>query len=129
MKKYIKTVENKNVLKNMVIRINLNGRDLKTMIVTDKAKQRLASDLHRKGVAPGEALRIILLSAVVRHFMLVLDREAEGDVAIRDRAGRKILLVGSDLADTLNKKVLDYQENNPGFTLKERQIWEKTSPR
>ena len=53
------------------------------------------------------------------NLQLALSKEQEGDRVVESEDGRKILLVGVDIAPTLEEMVFDYKETPEakGFTL------------
>ena len=56
------------------------------------------------------AVRIIPFPSMPNRLGLVLDKEKEGDQVVGIEDGRKVLLIGPDLAPGLEGMVLDYQE-------------------
>ena len=88
--------------------------------VTDSAKEEFVRILSTKELDPGKYLRLAIppVWTGAGDFGIVIDSEQEDDQAI-DHAGRKILLVGQDLAHRLENSVLDFKESpeGPRFTL------------
>ncbi len=88
--------------------------------VTDSAKEEFARILATKELDPGKYLRLAVppVWTGAGDFGIVIDAEQEDDEAI-DHAGRKILLVGHDIAHQLDNSVLDFKESpeGPRFTL------------
>ncbi|MFQ6122782.1 MAG: iron-sulfur cluster biosynthesis family protein [Dehalococcoidales bacterium] len=84
------------------------------LTVTAKAKEKFKEALQEQATDPEVAIRIILSRSVPNRLELVLDKEREEDQVVESKEGTKILLIGSDLAPTLDGMVIDYQETPQG---------------
>ncbi len=84
------------------------------LTVTAKAKEKL-KELLEKGATDQEAvMRIIHSPSNPKQLEFVLDKEKEGDQVVESEEGRKVLLIGPDLAPALEGMVIDYQETAEG---------------
>jgi Fe-S cluster assembly iron-binding protein IscA len=87
--------------------------------VTTTAKEKFKEALQSRTTDPEIAVRIISSPSKPNRLELVLDREKEGDQAVRTDEGRKVLLIGTDLIPALEEMVVDYKETpeGSGFTV------------
>ena len=79
--------------------------------VTDSAKQELKRILLSHIEDPEIGLRLTLKPG--RQFGLMLDSEGQGDQVV-EHEGSKVLLVGHELATTLDEATLDLQDTADG---------------
>jgi Fe-S cluster assembly iron-binding protein IscA len=77
--------------------------------VTATAKEKLKETLRRNTEDPEIAVRIFPSPSSPRRLKLALDKEKEGDHVVKTEDGKKILLVGSNLATALERMIFDYQ--------------------
>lgn len=87
------------------------------LTVTANAKEKIKQALQQQA-QPGMAIRIIP-SSKSNQLELALDKPKEEDQVVESDDGVKLLLVGPDLAPTLDGMVMDYQETpqGSGFTM------------
>lgn len=77
--------------------------------VTATAKEKLKETLRSNTEDPEIAVRIFPSPSSPGRLKLVLDKEKEGDQVVKTEDGKKILLVGSNLAMALERMIFDYQ--------------------
>ncbi|MFQ5924614.1 MAG: HesB/IscA family protein [Dehalococcoidia bacterium] len=89
------------------------------LTVTATAKEKLKEALQVQATDPEVAIRIIASPSDPNRLELVLDNEREGDQVVESEGGIKVLLVGPDIAPTLEGMVIDHQETpeGAGFTI------------
>lgn len=89
------------------------------LTVTATAKEKLQETLQQHTTDPDVAIRIIPSRSKPRGLELALDKEREGDQIVESKEGKKVLLIGPDLALALKGMVMDYQETpgGVGFTI------------
>jgi hypothetical protein len=85
--------------------------------VTSPAKERLREDLQKKIRDPETFIRIVSSPSDPAGIELTVDTEREGDKAIKDNAGQKLLLIGRDLDPVLSDMVLDIGDEELQFTI------------
>ena len=87
--------------------------------VTTTAKEKLKETLQHNTEDPDVAVRIIPSPSSTNSLKLALDKEKEGDQIVKNDDGKKILLIGSNLASALDGMVFDYQDTpeGSGFTV------------
>jgi len=86
------------------------------LTVTTNAKERIKEALKHTS-NPEVAIRIVPSSSEPNRLQLVLDEEKEGDQVVATEEGKKLLLIGTDLAPVLDEMVLDCQETPEGKSL------------
>ncbi|MFQ5821562.1 MAG: hypothetical protein ACE5I5_16385 [Candidatus Heimdallarchaeota archaeon] len=84
------------------------------LTVTAAAKEKLTELLQERTTNPEEAMRVISSPSNPKQLAFVLDKEKEGDQVVESEEGRKVLLIGSDLARSLKGMVIDHQETAEG---------------
>jgi Fe-S cluster assembly iron-binding protein IscA len=89
-------------------------KEVNMLKVTAAAKEKLKEVLQKRTTDPKEGMRIIPSPSNPKQLAFVLDKEKEGDHAVESEEGRKVLLIGPELAPSLEGKVLDYQETAEG---------------
>jgi Fe-S cluster assembly iron-binding protein IscA len=86
------------------------------LTVTTNAKERLKEALrHTRN--PETAIRIVPTPSEPKRLQLVFDKEKEGDQVVATENGKKLLLIGPDLAPVLEEMVVDCQETPEGEAL------------
>ena len=87
--------------------------------VTPIAKEQLRKSLEKQETAPDVTRRLIRSESKQHKYELALDKEKEGDQIARSEDGRKVLLVGPDLAPALVEMVFDYVKtaDDEGFIM------------
>jgi Fe-S cluster assembly iron-binding protein IscA len=85
------------------------------LTVTTTAKEKFEEALQSRTTDPEIAVRIISSPSKPNQLELVLDREKEGDQAVRTEEGRKVLVIGADLIPALEEMVVDYKETPKGI--------------
>ena len=83
--------------------------------VTTNAKERMKEALKHTN-NPEAAIRIVP-SSEPNQLQLVFDKEKEGDQVVATEEGKKLLLIGTDLAPVLDEMVLDCQKTPEGEAL------------
>jgi thioredoxin 1 len=88
------------------------------LTVTANAKEKLKEALQQQA-DPEMAIRIILSPSNPNELQLALDKPKEEDQVVESDDGTKLLLVGFDLAPSLEGITMDYQETpqGSGFTM------------
>jgi hypothetical protein len=88
------------------------------------AREKLEATLRELATGPDKAIRIIPSSTVPDQLDLILDTEREGDRVILGFEASNLLLIGSDIAEDLVNKVVDYRDtpDGPGFVIDDRAI-------
>ena len=81
------------------------------LVVTEAVKVKFKETLIERSKDPEEIIRAIISTSDPNKIEFVLSKEEEGDQVIKSEEGEKILVIGSNLAPTLEGMVLDYQEN------------------
>lgn len=81
------------------------------LTVTEKAAEELKSTLDAVEPEDGQILRLIYDQS--SGFGLTLDEEQEGDQIV-ESAGKKVLLIGSDLADAVDGATIDVRDTDEG---------------
>jgi len=93
------------------------------LTVTNKAMEKLEETLDELTTDPEVMIRIISSTTEPHQLDLVLDQEREGDRVVENEKGRKLFLVGTELAEDLEEMTFDYQESEEGdgdgFTIQE----------
>ena len=84
--------------------------------VTTNAKERM-KEVLKETSNPEAAIRIVTSSSEPKRLHLVFDNEKEGDQVVATEEGKKLLLIGTDLAPVLDEMVLDIQETPEGKLL------------
>jgi len=84
--------------------------------VTTNAKERIKEALKHTSI-PEAAIRIVPSSSEPNRLQLVFDKEKEGDQVVATEEGKKLLLIGTDLAPALDEMVIDCQETPEGEAL------------
>jgi len=87
----------------------------KMLKVTETAKEKLKETLQEHSEDPEVIVRVIINTTVPSKFLLVWDKEKEGDQVVKSKEGENLLAIEHDLSPSLDGMVLDYQ--NKGFTL------------
>ena len=89
------------------------------LTVTATAKEKLKEALQEQTMDPEMAIRIIPSSSMPNRLELALDKGKKGDQVVQSEQGVKLLVIGPDLAPTLEGMVIDYQETpqRAGFTI------------
>jgi len=89
------------------------------LLVTAEAKERLEETLQEQKADTEVALRLITNPKNPNEFSLTLDKEKEGDQAVKSEEGKIILFIQSNLTRELSGMVFDHQETSQGayFTL------------
>jgi len=77
--------------------------------VTAEAKEKLEGTLQESTKDPEVAVRVLASPSKPGKYGFTLDKEKEGDQAVKSKEGLKVLLIQSDLAQELEGMVLDYQ--------------------
>lgn len=87
--------------------------------VSPTAKVRLQRALEDRPQQDGHTFRLIFSSSEPKAFQIGLDKERDGDQIVKSNEGKKLLLVGADLAAELDGWEFDYQETpqGEGFTV------------
>jgi Fe-S cluster assembly iron-binding protein IscA len=80
------------------------------LTVTAKAKEKLRELLEKRATELEVVMRIIHSPSNPEQLEFVMDKEKEGDQVVESEDGRKVLLIGPDLASSLVGMVIDYQE-------------------
>jgi hypothetical protein len=83
------------------------------LTVTERAKQELSRLLDRKDLAPDMVVRVIMSPTNSQKLDLVYGKEVSTDLVLRDDAGRKLLVLDTDLARALGETTLDFR-SGPG---------------
>lgn len=88
------------------------------LTVTGNAKEKLEEALAQQA-DPEMAIRVVLSPSNPGQMQLALDKPKEEDQAVETDNGRKLLLIGPELASPLEGMVMDYQETpqGAGFTV------------
>jgi hypothetical protein len=89
------------------------------LLVTTEAKEKLEETLQEQKADTEIALRLITNPKNPNEFSLTLDKEKKGDLVIRNKRGKKILLLQANLAEEFERMVFDHQDTPQGayFTL------------
>jgi Fe-S cluster assembly iron-binding protein IscA len=101
------------------------GRKKHMLEVTARAREKLQEALlEEQTAAPQTTYRITPIPSMPNRLGIALDKEKRGDQVVKSKAGMKVLLVQSDLAQELEGMVLDYQETSrgEGFTILQRPV-------
>ena len=86
------------------------------LTVTPNAKERIKEALKHTS-SPETAIRIVPSRSERNRLQLVFDKEKEGDQVVATDDGKKLLLIGPDLAPALDEMVVDCQETPEGEAL------------
>ena len=76
--------------------------------VTDTAKEKLRQTLESEASEADMAVRLLPSKSESGKFGIALDKEKDGDQVIEDQNGKKILLVETELASSLEDVTFDY---------------------
>jgi len=89
------------------------------LTVTFSAKDKLKEDLQREKKDEETLIRIASSSENPQQIGFFLDKEKEGDQAIADNEGERLLLIDQGMAHILTGLTLDYVNTGQGmnFTL------------
>lgn len=82
--------------------------------VTPTAKQKLKAKLQELKTDTEMTIRLIPSPSNPGQLEMVLDKEREGDQVVESDDGTKILIIGADLAPTLEEMVIDFRETPQG---------------
>ena len=88
--------------------------------VTAVAKEELRNILKELAADPEMAVRLAPSPAKADKFQLALGKEQEGDQIVQSKDGKKILLIGPDMAQSLEEMVFDYERapDEKGFIMR-----------
>ncbi|MFX0197794.1 MAG: hypothetical protein ACFFCW_16865 [Candidatus Hodarchaeota archaeon] len=84
------------------------------LTVTVAAKEKLKEVLKERATDQELAMRIIRSPSNPKQLEFVLDKEKEGDQVVENEEGEKVLLIGPDLASSLEGMAIDYRETAEG---------------
>ena len=84
--------------------------------VTEKAKEALEKFLQKQEADLEFAMRIIYSPTEQEGLELALDKERKGDLVIESDAGRKLLLIQSNLVTKLEGMTFYHKETNHGIS-------------
>ena len=89
------------------------------LTVTRRALEKLKETLRYQCPNNKKGIRLVLTPSGITPFDFILDEEGDGDQVVTCEDGRKVLLVGRQLAAALSKMVIDYRTTpiGVGFTL------------
>ena len=82
--------------------------------VTTTAKKKFKKLLQKQDSDKGFSIRVTPSPSKKNMFDLVLSKEKEGDQVVKSEEGINILLIGPDVASTLEGKVINYRETSEG---------------
>jgi len=88
--------------------------------LSSNAKEKLGTILNTHKVEPEKTIRVVKSTAEDSDLEFVWDKEQENDQVIKNDDGRTVLVVKSDLAQSLDGMTLHYRETpeGAGFMLK-----------
>ena len=76
--------------------------------VTNTAKKKLKQTLEKEASEPDMAVRLMPSKSESGKFGIALDKEKHGDQVVEDQNGKKVLLIESELASSLEGVTFDY---------------------
>jgi Fe-S cluster assembly iron-binding protein IscA len=76
--------------------------------VTASAAERIRHDLQAINAEPGACIRLFRSQSAVNQLDIALDKEREGDQVVVSE-GIKIFLLDSELSQTLEGTIIDYE--------------------
>ena len=84
------------------------------LTVTTNAKKKFKKLLQKQDSDKGFSIRITHSTSKKNTFEFILDKEKESDQVVKSEEGINILLIGNDVASTLEGKTIDYHETPEG---------------
>jgi hypothetical protein len=85
------------------------------LTITQKAGKKLLEAVSTRTRDPRKVLRLCMTPSGLGPFDLIPDVEGAGDQVITSEDGKKVLLVGSRLAEALDYMVIDCRKTPVGF--------------
>jgi len=89
----------------------------KMLKVTSSAKEKLQATIKKRTDDPDMAIRIQPYPDMPNRLEFGFDRERIGDQIVQTNDGVKVLLIGPDVMPVIKGKMIDYNTDEPGFTI------------